>query len=41
MITRNAMLKALFFVIVPLVSVMLWVLIKGARGHGGNLSEYE
>jgi hypothetical protein len=41
MTTRNVVLKTLFFVLVPLVSVMLWVLIKSAKGRGGNLSEYE
>jgi hypothetical protein len=41
MITRNVVLKALFFVMVPVVTVMLWVLIKGGRGRMGKLSEYE
>jgi hypothetical protein len=41
MMTKNIVLKALFFVVVPLVSIMLWVLIKSARGRRGGLSEYE
>jgi hypothetical protein len=41
MMTRNFLLKSLFFLLVPIVSVMLWVLIKSARGRKGELSEYE
>jgi len=41
MMTRNAVLKSLFFLLVPIVTVMLWVLIKGARGNKGELSECE
>jgi len=41
MMTKNFVLKSLFFLLVPIVSVMLWVLIKSARGRRGELSEYE
>jgi len=41
MMTKNFLLKSLFFLLVPIVSVMLWVLIKGAKGRGGELSDYE
>jgi hypothetical protein len=39
--TRNYLLKLLFFLLVPILTVMLWVLIKSARGRRGELSEYE
>ncbi len=41
MMTRNAVVKALFFLLVPIVTVMLWVLIKGVGGRRGELSECE
>ncbi|GBU21600.1 hypothetical protein R80B4_01496 [Fibrobacteres bacterium R8-0-B4] len=41
MMTRNFLLKSLFFLLVPIVTVMLWVLIKGAGGRKGELSEYD
>jgi len=41
MMTRNAVLRVLFFLAVPIVTVMLWVLIKGARGRKVELSEAE
>jgi hypothetical protein len=39
MMTRNAVLRVLFFVAVPVATIMLWVLIKSARGRRGGLSE--
>jgi len=42
MMTRNFLLKSMFFLLVPIITVMLWVLIKGAGGgRKGEFSEYE
>lgn len=41
MMTRNVLLKSLFFLLVPIVSILLWVLIKNARGRREGLSECE